>query len=432
MRRYRFPMQAGIIVLLLAGSASVQGEDWPDWRGPRRDGTWSAPPIRHPFFPPDQGIVWRKSVGPGYAGISVVGNNLYVMDRIPKAGPEPDGQERLLCLSTLTGKTLWSHTHDAHYGSLDYASGPRASPAVVNGIVYTLGAVGTACALDASTGRVIWQRDFRQQEGAIIPTWGLAATPLLIQQQVILHVGIPKGSIVSLDARTGKENWRSIHEPAGYATPILIKAPFGSQLIVWTPEQVHGIDPDGGQIDWSIPYKVTYGVSIATPIYHEGIVFVSGYWEGSKAIEIGPARNQAKILYEENRWLRGLMAPPLQAAGDTFLLDKKHGLTCFDIRTGKKKWDDDHTMTPAGTNPQASFVWTGRGREVLAFNADGDLIRAEWNEEGCHELDRVHLIEPAPPSQTLWAHPAFAGDSIYVRSDREILRYRLTPEKRDP
>ncbi len=173
---------------------------------------------------------------------------------------------------------------------------------------------------------------------------------------------------------------------------------------------------------------MTYGVSIATPIYHDGVVFVSGYWEGSKGIALGPERTNAKLLYEENRWLRGLMAPPLRAGNDLFLLDKKHGLVCFELRTGQKKWDDGNALTPSGTNPQASFVWTGRGREILAFNSDGDLIRAELAETGYRELDRIHLIDPAPPSQTLWANPAFAGDSVYVRSDQEMIRYRLTSD----
>jgi outer membrane protein assembly factor BamB len=406
-------------------------EDWPDWRGPRRDGTWNAPPLSIPFPSPDQNILWRKPIGPGYAGISVEKNRVVTLERIPSPESPTAGQERILCLDADSGNLLWSHSYPADYQSLDYASGPRANPAIINRVVYTLGAVGQACALDLDTGRLLWQRDLRQQESAQIPTWGLAATPLVIDDQVILHAGLPNGSIVALDAQTGQERWRSINEPAGYATPLLIEPPFGPQLVVWTPEQIHGIDPKQGRIEWSIPYRVTYGVSIATPVFGDGILFVSGYWEGSKAIALGPKRTDATLLYEENRWLRGLMAPPLQAEGDIFLLDKKHGLTCFERRTGKKKWDDANAMTPAGTNPQATYVWTQRGREILAFNSDGDLIRAELNPDGYRELDRVHLLDPAPPSNTLWANPAFAGDSLYARSDREILRYSLTPRPAD-
>ncbi len=357
-----------------------------------------------------------------------MGDRLYTLDRVPSPGQNPDGQERILCLDTKTGDIVWQHAYSAHYGNLDYASGPRANPAIVDGVVYTLGAVGIACSLDAATGKIHWQRDLRAEESATIPTWGLAATPFIIGDQVILHAGLPKGSVVSLDIKTGKERWRASNDPAGYATPILINAPFGQQLIVWTPEHILGIHPDKGTIEWSVPYKVTYGVSIATPIYHDGIVFVSGYWEGSKAITLGPARTDAKLLYEENRWLRGLMAPPLRAGEDLFLLDKKHGLVCFELRTGKKKWDDANAMTPSGTNPQASFVWTGHGREILAFNSDGDLIRAELATDGYRELDRIHLIDPAPPSNTLWSNPAFASDSVYLRSDKEVMRYRLTSD----
>jgi outer membrane protein assembly factor BamB len=372
-------------------------------------------------------MVWSVPIGPGYAGLTVVGPRLYTLDRISTPGQTPDGQERICCLDIASGKLLWERAYPAHYDNLDYGFGPRGNAAVVEGTLYTLGAVGMASALDANTGEIRWQKDLREQEAARIPTWGLAATPLVVGSQVIYHAGLPQGSIVSLDRASGKERWRSIPDSAGYSTPVLIHAPFGPQLVVWTPENIHGVHPDTGAIDWTVPYRVTYGVSIATPIYHDGIVFVSGYWEGSKGIRLGPARNEAKLLYEENRWLRGLMAPPLQANGVGFLLDKRHGLTCFEIATGRKKWDDANKLTPSGTNPQMTLVWTGQGREILAFNSDGDLIRAELADEGYREIDRVHLIDAAPPSQTLWANPAFAGDSVYVRSDREIIRYKLLP-----
>jgi outer membrane protein assembly factor BamB len=421
----KHPLVVAFLYVTLPLSLGL-AEDWPDWRGPRRDGTWNAPPLPHRLPAVESARVWSKPIGPGYAGISVAGDRLYSLDRVPSPGQNPDGQERILCFNTKTGDIVWQHAYPEHYGNLDYASGPRASPAIVDGIVYTLGAVGMAGALDAATGRVLWQRDLRAEQSATIPTWGLAATPFVLDNQVILHAGLPKGSVVSLDIKTGNERWRASNDPAGYATPILIHPPSGRQLVVWTPEHILGIHPDNGTMEWSIPYQVTYGVSIATPIYHDGIVFVSGYWEGSKGIALGPARTDAKLLYEENRWLRGLMAPPLRFDDDLFLLDKKHGLVCFELRTGKKKWDDGNALTPSGTNPQASFVWTGRGREILAFNSDGDLIRAELGRDGYREIDRIHLIDPAPPSNTLWSNPAFAGDSVYVRSDREVMRYRLT------
>lgn len=415
-----------ILALLSLSLASALAEDWPCWRGPRQDGTWNAPPLPNAWPEAGPEVVWKAPVGAGYSGIAVADGRVWTMDR-PKPTDKsqtPDGTERVLAWDVETGELLWTHEYPAHYGDLDYGSGPRANPTVHEGRVYTLGAVGMACSLDAGTGKVLWQRDLRAEEGATIPMWGLAGSPLIIGETVVLHAGLPNGSVVALDRATGKERWRSISDPAGYATPLLVRAPSGPQLVVWTPENVRGIDSTKGDLFWTIPYRVTYGVSIATPISVGHRVFVSGYWEGSKGIELGPSPTDARLAYEENRELRGLMCPPLTRDGRGFLLDKQFGLTCFDLATGKKYWDDGNQMTPKGRNPQASIVWTGTDRRVLALNSDGELILAWLEDDGYREDSRAKIIDPT------WANPAFAGDSVYARDDHGIVRVRVADAAR--
>lgn len=412
-----------VTIAVLAVAAVARAEDWPCWRGPRQDGTWLAPelPDRWPKGGPK--VAWRASIGAGYSGVSVAGGLVCTMDRPEPSdkSQNPDGQERILCFDARTGQLLWWHAYGAHYGDLDYGSGPRANVTLHGGRAYSLGAVGMACCLDAVTGKPLWQRDLRAEESARIPVWGLAASPLIVDDTVILHPGLPDGSIVALDLETGKERWRSLADPAGYATPLLVERPSGRQLIVWTPENIHSIDPATGRQLWNVPYVVTYGVSIATPIYSDDIVFVSGYWEGSKAIRLGNRPEDFELIYEENRFLRGLMCPPLvrkDSAGATrcFLLDKAHGMTCFELATGTKLWDDGNRMTPRGRNPQATVVWTGQGDRVLALNSDGELILARLTDDGYVEQDRAAVIG------STWANPAFAGDSVYARSDSELVR----------
>jgi outer membrane protein assembly factor BamB len=402
------------------GSAGLLAEDWPGWRGPRKDGSWQAPPLPAQWDAGGPPTVWKQPIGAGYSGIAVVGDRVFTMDR-PKPTDKnqtPDGHERVVSLSTTDGREIWSQTYDASYGDLDYGTGPRSCPTIHDGMVYTLGAVGTACCLRSTTGEVVWQRDLRA-EGAQIPTWGLAASPVIEGNLVILHAGLPKGSVVALDRHTGKEVWRSLDDPAGYSTPIVVRRPGGDVLVVWTPENVHGLDPATGKVYWSMPYKVTYGVAIATPIAEGDILFVSGYWEGSKAYRLGPKPTDCEILYEENRWLRGLMCPPLWKKSTAYLLDKQHGLTRFELSTGKKDWDDQNQLTPRDRNPQASIVWTGQGSRVLALDSDGNLILARFEAEGYVEESRANIIGPT------WAHPAFAGDSVYARSDSQIVRVRV-------
>ncbi|MGL5095216.1 MAG: PQQ-binding-like beta-propeller repeat protein, partial [Planctomycetia bacterium] len=418
------PRRFTALLIALVGS-TASAEDWPNWNGPRFDGTWRGPRLADRWAPEDLPTAWSVPVGGGYSGLAVVDGLLYTLDRPEKTdkAKTPDGRERIFCLRAADGETVWSHDYPAHYGDLDYGNGPRCTPTVTGGRVYTLGAVGRVSALDAHTGKVLWSKDMVKDYGATTPTWGFAASPLLVDSPegdlIVVHAGAtPNGSLVAFRAADGAEAWRSLPDPAGYGTPILIDAPSGRQIVVWTPENVHGVEPATGRPLWSIPYKVTYGVSIATPLYRDGFVFVSGYWEGSKAIRLGPSPGDATLAWVENRNLRGLMAPPLHRDGCVFLLDKQHGMTCFDLATGEKRWDDANKLTPKDRNPQASYVWLDDGSQetdrVLALNSEGELVLARLTKEKYVELARRKIVGPT------WAGPAFAGYRIYARTDDAV------------
>ena len=160
-----------------------------------------------------------------------------------------------------------------------------------------------------------------------------------------------------------------------------------------------------------MPYEITYGVAIAEPICREGLVLVCGYWNGSKAIRLGSQPQQAELAWEENKFLRGLMSQPLYRDGYVYLLDKQYGLTCFELTTSKKLWDDDNQMTPRGRNPHASLVWLGDVDRAITLNSEGDLVLARLNVTGYHEQPRTNIIG------FTWAHPAFAGSRVYACSD---------------
>lgn len=424
MRLNRTTVSAMAFLLAIAASQS-QGrtEDWPRWGGPRGDETWRGP--RLPATWPDAGlrVVWRQSIGGGYGGVSAVEGRVYVQDRLR----EPGEVERVLCFDGESGWPLWSHADDVTYGKLDYGNGPRATPTIDDGRVYTQGAVGRICCLASESGKLVWTKNFPKTYGTKvpIPTWGLAASPVVWKDLVITHPGADEGGcLIAFDRVTGNEVWRTSEDPAGYATPIVIEAPSGPMLVAWTPEQVLGIDPGRGTIHWSVPYKVTFGVSIATPIYHENKVFVTGYWEGSKCIELGSKPSDARLVWEDNRALRGLMAQPLYREGFGYTIDKRLGLTCFEYATGKKRWDDGNRMTPRGDNPHASLVWLGDDDRAIILNAEGDLILARLNPEGYHEQSRTRIIE-AKERSPIWAHPAYAGRRVFARSDTELVCVEL-------
>jgi outer membrane protein assembly factor BamB len=406
----------GVLVLLVGGVASA--EDWPRWRGVRGDGTWQAPKLPDAWPAGGLKTVWKQPVGGGYAGITAAGGRVYTLDLEKPAAKTrdggPDGTERVLCFDAATGQPLWTHAYPVKYGDLGgYANGPRAAPTFHDGKLYTLGAVGHVFCLDAATGKVLWQHDTVKDFAARVPMWGFAASPVIDGERVIVHVGAqPNGCYLALDRHTGKEVWRSLNDEAGYCTPVLIRAKSGRQLIAWTPANVHGLDPDTGKRLWSVPHKVTYGVSIGTPIFREDTVFVSEYWDGALAIRLGERPADAEVVWRDRKNLRGIMGQPLYRDGYVYSLDKEHGLTCFELKTGKKHWDDENRLTPKARNPHASIVWVNDGDRALALNAVGELVLARLAPEGYEELSRTKVL-----SGRVWSHPAFAGRYVFARTD---------------
>src|SRR5262249_35002184 len=161
-----------------------------------------------------------------------------------------------------------------------------------------------------------------------------SASPVVFDDLLIVHPGgEPDACLVAFDRHSGKERWRSLSDAAGYATPILIDRNGTRELVAWTPTNVRGLDPATGKLHWTVPFIVNYGTAIASPIYQEGLVVVSSYYEGSLAIRPGARPGQADVAWHDQRNLRGLMSQALYRDGHAYLLDKRHGLTCFELAT---------------------------------------------------------------------------------------------------
>ncbi|WP_395753484.1 PQQ-binding-like beta-propeller repeat protein [Prosthecobacter sp.] len=397
----------------MISSVAFAAEDWPRWRGLNADGGWNPKGIPADFARKEPARLWSQEIGAGFGGVTACEGRVYVMDRLKS----PKEIERVLCFDAESGKKLWDHSWDVSYGGMDYGTGPRSSVSIIDGKAYALGATGVAACLDAASGKVIWEVDTVQTFGAKIPKWGFAASPVLDGERVLLHVGAREGSVLALDKNSGKEVWRGGPDPAGYCTPEIISHAGARQLIAWGPEHVQSLDPASGRVNWTFPYKITYGVSIAQPIYHDGILLVSGYWHGAKALRLGKS---ATLLWENQSDICGLMSAPLFRDGIVYMLDKTRGLQAFELKTGRILWSDDNTLSPKDSNPQMSLVWMQESANLAALlNADGELVYVSLKPEGHKELARWQIIGKT------WAHPAFAGNRVYVRNDKELSSWRL-------
>jgi outer membrane protein assembly factor BamB len=400
-------------VAFLVSTCAFAAEDWPRWRGPNSDGGWNPQDIPADFARKEPERLWKKEISAGFGGVTASGGRVYVMDRLKV----PNEVERILCFDAESGRNVWEHSWEVSYGSMEYGTGPRSSVNITAGKAYALGATGVASCLDAVTGQVLWQVDTVKTFGAKIPKWGFAASPVIDGDRVLLHVGANAGSVIALDKNSGKEVWRGGPDPAGYCTPEIITHAGTRQLIAWGPEHVQSLNPDSGLVNWLFPYEITYGVSIAQPLYHDGILLVSGYWHGAKALQLVKS---PELLWENKTEICGLMSAPLFKDGVVYMLDKTRGLQAFELKTGKILWSDDNSLTPKDSNPQMSLVWMQQSTNLAALlNASGELVYVSLKPEKREELARWQIIGKT------WAHPAFAGNRMFARSDKELSAWRL-------
>jgi outer membrane protein assembly factor BamB len=431
--------------LLLTIAASVYGEDWPQWRGEGRRGVWTEAGVLERFPPGGLQESWRRPIHRGYAGPAVAEGKVFVTEFEAGDGARNKGVERALCLDEQTGKELWRQEWPADYAGLQYDLGPRATPTVDEDRVYVLGAMGDLLCLRVEDGSVIWRTQYQKNFGAGLPTWGFVGAPLVDGDQLIALVGgAPNAKVVSFEKRTGKELWRSLDgstEP-GYAPPFLIDAGGARQLIIWTPQAVHSLDPSSGRVYWQQPFSLTYGLSVATPVLSRHGLLVSSFYNGSRMYRLDSAKPAAELVWKGNSdseiqtdGLHSLVTTPVVDGDYLYGVGSYGHLRCLDARTGKRVWE---TLALTQENARwASAQIVRNGDRYFINNDRGDLIIAKLSPEGYDEVDRIHVMKPTNPlsrrrelGAVHWTHPAYANRHMIIRNDVEIVRYSLEKEPR--
>ncbi len=440
------------LLWLLTATLAAQADDWPQWRGPSRDGVWREDGILERFPPGGLPVRWRTPVGPGYSGPAVASGRVFLMDRVIDAGIQAEvrtqwnlrdktaGRERVLCLDEATGKVLWTHAYPCAY-SVSYGSGPRATPTVHGGKVYTLGAMGDLICLEASSGRVVWQKNFVQDYKAAVPLYGFASPPLVDGDRLITLVGGEGQAVVAFDRHNGKELWKagSSSEP-GYCAPLMRTLGGRRQLIVWHAEALVGLESDSGKVLWSVPHRTTAGMAITTPAIEGNRLVVSSQYEGTLMLEFRPGIAEPAVLWRafagtspERQWKKAgfntTMSTVLLTSGHVYGVSLYGEACCLNGDNGQRVWT---TLQPTsgGTVPRerwSTLFMVPHGDKVFIFSEKGDLILARLKPAGYDEISRVHVLDPDMLSagnggrKVIWSHPAFANRCLYVRNNCEIV-----------
>lgn len=418
----------------------AQADEWPQWMGPERDNVWRESGIVQEFPAGGPTVEWRVPVAGGYAGPAVANGKVYVTDYDAEGAVKQDnfqrreftGNERVLCLDAATGNELWKHEYPVKY-VISYPSGPRCTPTVHEGKVYTLGAEGDLYCLDAASGEVLWSKNFAQDYGAKTAIWGYAGHPLVDGNKLICIVGGEGSLVVAFDKDTGQELWKNLTSPEqGYAPPAILEIAGQRQLVLLRPDAVTALEPETGGEIWSVPYPSDANLVVMTPIVWENYLFVGGYQDHNMLVELADDGQSAEVVWKDNsqHGISPVNVQPYLEGSVLYGVDHNGRLYGVELPSGNRLWD---TAEPFGQRPPRSgtaFI-VRQGDHYWLFTENGDLIIAKLSPTGYEEIGRAHILEPTNDAfgrPVVWCAPAYANGRMYVRNDKECVSVNLSAE----
>jgi outer membrane protein assembly factor BamB len=386
-----------LIPAMLALITTTVAADWPQWRGPNRDGTVTGAFVPE-VWPRALKEEWKIVVGIGHASPVESQGRVYVFARQGE-------DEVLLCLDAVTGKELWRSSQPISY---------EMNPAVINGTVYTFGITGVLSAHDARTGKLKWRREFSKEYPNTSPLYGTAMSPLVDNGLLIAHVGgHDKGALTAFDAETGVVKWSNDTEGPAYASPIIVTLAGVRQIVTTMQNDFVGVDAGTGKLLWKLPAKSEYETNSVTAVAYKDMVVLSREGQGLTAIRL--VKQGAEIVPQEV-WNNKevdlyLNTPVLQ--GSTlfgFSVRQKGQFFAIDADTGKTVW-----QSPGRMGDNAAILNLG-GRALLLLTNDANLIVQPVNAKSYSPVAQYTVA-----SSPTWAHPLVLGRRILIKDETSLI-----------
>ena len=385
--------------------------DFVQFGGPAREGIVPSAGLALDWDSRPPVLVWRRPVGAAWSGFAVSGDLAITQEQHGE-------EERVVCYRLATGDVVWSHGDDTLYASNLAGDGPRATPTIHDGRVYTMGGTGRVNALDLETGALIWTRDVVTESGGEVLPWGMSASPLVADGKVYVTSGGNAGNAMfACDAVTGAVVWKSGDDAGGYASPTMLKLVGTGQLVMFNVASVSGFDPADGKVLWSHPWSGRQpNVAQPLPVGTDRLFVSSGYGVGGELLQLtsessGGAEASLKVssLWSTVR-LKSKFASMILDDGHIFGLDDGI-LTCVDAESGKRRWK-------RGRYGHGQLLRVGDTLLVMAES--GEVVLVALDPEQHRELARIPVIDGK-----VWNPPALAGSRLLVRNDIEAALFLL-------
>jgi outer membrane protein assembly factor BamB len=412
-------LQRLLSALFLSCAFPLLYPQWPQWRGPDRDGRLPPSPAS---WPPRLELLWQRDVGEGHSGPVAGSDSVFTLSRRA-------GDEVVTCLRLSSGAVVWTASYPAPFeqdpSARDHGLGPFATPSIDAGRLFTFGITSTLSAWDAASGRLLWRTQHTPGSSFPYPYFGNASSPLAWNGRVFVHLGGHRrgdiedpgsGPFVALDAATGRELWRwAADAPSIGSSPILCSFSNTTHLVFKTQKHIVGLNPANGAEFWRIPYRVAMDNTITTPVCYEGKLISSDYDSGFKAWRIDRDGNAwtPRLLWS-HRHASLFTSSPVVAAG--LLLGFSHfnkgQLFALEAKDGSLLWRGEPR-----SGEHATLLH--RGDQLLVFLDDGRLLAGPAARTPFVPARSYRLSPPG-----LWAHPAFAGNALLIKHGTRLSAWR--------
>jgi outer membrane protein assembly factor BamB len=401
-----------VVVLSIASMLSIAltpGADWPQWRGPGRDGVVQGVSLPD-NWPKELKEQWKVEVGEGHASPVVVGDKVYLFSR-------ENDDEVIRCLQLDSGKEVWKDHYEAPYemapAARGHGKGPKSTPTYSNVKLYTLGISGILSCIDAKTGKVDWRKEFSKEFKKTSPLFGTAMSPLLDKGLCIAHVGgHDQGALTAFDAKTGEIKWKNDFEGPGYTSPIFVTLAGEPQIVTQTQNHVVSVSPSTGKLLWKIPFKTPFVQNIVTPVVYKDLLIYSGFNQPVTAIRLEKKGDELAPteVWSDKKHPMYMSSPVLSGKLLFGMTHQKNGaIFCLDAETGKPLWESDGRM---GDN----VALLNAGKALLLLTTSGKLLVVKPDDAKFEKIAEF-TVSDSPT----WAHPVFLENRVLIK-DKTALR----------